>query len=273
MLTAEKPAAALRRFVRCYVQVTDHFPTQAFIRPVPARTAIALDFMLGDLYEAEVQIGDQSRNETVHSVALIGVQGFRRVQLAMHGRVDEFVILFQPGGLSGLFPVPSDLFTNQHFDGHAVLGSSVEELRCRLGEARSFVERIRLADEYLMALVPHGADSSVIAAARQIHDHRGCLAISGLAQMAALSLRQFERRFIAEVGMSPKLYARVARFEAALEIKMRAPDLRWTDVAHELGYHDQMHMVHDFRQLSGSTPSDLVPHLGMIVSPEIDGSR
>jgi len=211
MLSAEKPAAALRRFVRYYVQVTNHFPTQAFIRPVPARTGIALDFMLGDLYEAEVQIGDQSRNETVHSVALIGVQGFRRVQLAMHGRVDEFVILFQPGGLSGLFPVPSDILTNQHFDGRAVLGGSVEELRCRLGESRSFAERIRLADEYLMPRVPHGADSGVIAAARQLHDHRGCLAISGLAQMAALSLRQFERRFIAEVGMSPKLYARVAR--------------------------------------------------------------
>ncbi len=71
--------------------------------------------------------------------------------------------------------------------------------------------------------------------------------------------------------MAPKLYSRVARFEAALESKMRAPGLRWTDIAHDLGYHDQTHMVHDFRKLSGSTPSDLVPYVEIIVSPGIDG--
>ena len=67
--------------------------------------------------------------------------------------------------------------------------------------------------------------------------------------------------------MLPKLYARVTRFEAALEFKTRAPDLKWTDIAHDLGYHDQMHMVHDFRQLADSTPSDLLPYLDLLVPP------
>jgi AraC-like DNA-binding protein len=273
MMRAGKPAASLQRFVRYYAQVTDHFPAQACVQPIPARTAIALDFMFGDLYEAEICTGTKPRRETTHPVALIGVQSHRRVQLAMQGRVDEFVILFQPGGLSGLFPVPPDLLTNQHFEGRAVLGHSIEALRCRLGEAQSFAERIRVADEYLLARIPPDSQSGVVAAAGRLHHHRGCLPISGLAQMAGLSLRQFERRFTAEVGMSPKLYARVVRFEAALENKKRSPALRWTDIAHDLGYHDQMHMVHDFRQLSGATPSDIAPHMDAFVTAEIAAKR
>jgi AraC-like DNA-binding protein len=267
MMLAGKPAAALQRFVRYYAQVTDHVPVQAFIRPVPARTAIALDFMFGDLYEAEVRTGDRSRHETTNPIALIGVQSYRRVHLAMRGRVDEFVILFQPGGLSRLFPVQPEELTNRHFDGRAVLGRSVEELHCGLAEAKSFAERILVADRYLLARTPHIAPGGVIAAAGALHRHRGCVRVSHLAEMTGLSLRQFERRFVAEVGMSPKLYARVARFEAALELKTRTPGLRWTHIAHDLGYHDQMHMVRDFRQLSGSTPSDLLPYTDLIVPP------
>lgn len=271
MIRAEKPAAALQQFVRYYVELENRFPAQAFIQPVPARTAVVIDFILGDPYEA--WSADQSRHETTHLVAVIGAQTYRRIHLAMRGHVHEFVILFQPGGFSRLFSVPPDELTNRHFEGRAVLGRSVDELRCRLGEAESFTERIRVADHYLLARAPHSSHGGVTAAARELQHHRGRLRISGLAEMAGLSLRQFERRFISEVGMSPKLYARVARFEAALEIKVRAPGLRWIDIAHDLGYHDQMHMVHDFRQFSESTPSDLAPLMGMAVAPEIDGTR
>ena len=56
----------------------------------------------------------------------------------------------------------------------------------------------------------------------------------------------------------PKLYARIARFEAALDSKARARAKSWTDVAYEFGYHDQMHLVHDFEQFSGQTPTNLL---------------
>jgi AraC-like DNA-binding protein len=50
------------------------------------------------------------------------------------------------------------------------------------------------------------------------------------------------------------LYSRIARFEAALDRKARSATKSWTDVAHELGYYDQMHMVHDFQGFTGETP-------------------
>jgi len=53
---------------------------------------------------------------------------------------------------------------------------------------------------------------------------------------------------------NPKLCARIARFEAALALKAMNSSMQWTTIAHGLGYHDQMHMVHDFHHLSGAVP-------------------
>jgi transcriptional regulator GlxA family with amidase domain len=152
-----------------------------------------------------------------------------------------------------------------------VFGCFVDKLRSRLGESRSFAERIRVADDYLLLRGVGGAgQSDITAAARELARHHGCLRISDLAERAGLSIRQFERRFNSQIGMPPKVYARVVRFEAALKSKKRSPSLRWTDIALALGYHDHMHMVHDFQRLSGATPSTLAPQVDMFVEREID---
>jgi hypothetical protein len=62
--------------------------------------------------------------------------------------------------------------------------------------------------------------------------------------------------------LSPKLYSRVARFQAALDGKLDCHNVRWVDLACEFGYHDQMHMIRDFQKLSGLSPECLLARLG-----------
>jgi AraC-like DNA-binding protein len=268
MIRTAQPAAGLQHLVRQYVHVEADFPTQTTVQPVPARTAPVIEFTFGDPYD--VWLAGAPCPETAHPVAVIGAQTYRRVHLAMRGHVETFVIVFQPGGLSHLFSIRADVLTDQHFDGRAVLDASVATLGCRLGESRSFEQRTCVVDSYLLrrpaALRSYG---DVTAAARALRRGRGVLRVSDMADKAGVSVRQFERRFASQMGMAPKLYARVARFEAALKIKAQLPHLRWTDVAHELGYHDQAHMVHDFHLLSGSTPSAVAPQMNMYVAAEL----
>src|ERR1700748_1904142 len=82
------------------------------------------------------------------------------------------------------------------------------------------------------------------------------------AEFDGLSLRQYERRFVTEIGFTPKLFSRIARFQTTLDTKRISPQRSWMSVAHELGYFDQMHMVHDFRCLGGNAPSDLFQQIG-----------
>jgi hypothetical protein len=86
---------------------------------------------------------------------------------------------------------------------------------------------------------------------------RGCIRVQALADRMGLSLRQFERRFAAHVGISPKVYARILRFETAIHRKSISA-VTWTSIAHELGYCNQVHMIHDFQSLSRPPRDSLV---------------
>ena len=267
-MLCSSPVPALRHLIRYYYQVETQLAGRTALQPVPARSPQAIEFTFGTPYE--VRRLDRSGVRNAHPIALIGAQTFRRVDLIMHGRVDAFTIVFQPGGMLALFSVPAEEFTNDDFDGEAALGRGLGELERQLGDATSFTDRVRVADEYLCAKRP-ASDSigGVANAATEVLLASGCVRVSDLAQNAGLGIRQFERRFRYEIGIPPKLYARIVRFEAALRRKAAVPETRWTDIAHDLGYHDQMHMVHDFNRLSGDSPTAIGGQLDMFVQPEV----
>ena len=113
-----------------------------------------------------------------------------------------------------------------------------------------------MADRFLSGrLAGRGSPDSVTLVANRFLSKRGALNLDEAAASAGLSIRQFERRFAAQVGLPPKRYARIVRFNAALEAKAIAPGRKWTDIAYELGYFDQMHMIRDFESFAGETPT------------------
>jgi AraC-like DNA-binding protein len=230
------------------------------VHPVTARAVPMILFRLGDFYSALIH---QHRFlKRIENVTIVGPQTYRRVDLQLHGAIEDFAIAFQPDGLSRLFSLPMQELIDQDFEGHAVLGAFISEVHQRLGECESFEERVGLVNDLLMrrALLSPGYDGISAAAYRMLLGG-GRVAIAALADRAGLSMRQFERRFIDRVGMRPKLFARIARFEAALNGKARFAARSWTDVAHQCGYYDQMHMVHDFGEFTGGTPKETLVHL------------
>lgn len=267
MLDTALPGPALRRFVRYYYQV-ESLLDLAVVQPVPARSPQAIEFTFGAPYEVHRLAPDV--REQAHPVALIGAQTFHRVDLTMRGTVNAFTVVFRPGGIAALFRVPANVLTNDHFEASGVLGARIHDLHQRLGQTPSFRTRAQIADEFFIRLAlaaPHV--DPIMRAARTVLARDGCVKIANLADGSGLGLRQFERRFEATTGVAPKLYSRIVRFEAALRIKAASAGLRWTDVAHALGYHDQMHMVHDFNRLAGTTPSAIAHQLDMFVQPEV----
>lgn len=272
MIRSGRPAPALRHLIRYYYQTHATLRGVTMLQPVPARSPQALEITFGTPYT--VHRLDRGTAERAHSIALVGAQTFRRVNLAMQGNVDAFTIVFQPGGLFRLFGLPAEVLTNDHFDGESALGRRIGELAQRLGEATHFGDRIRIADGYFRAMrrTPE-AVAGIPKAAAEILSRSGCVRVAALARQAGIGRRQFERRFRYEIGIPPKLYARIARFEAALRCKAARPAMRWTDIAHALRYYDQMHMVHDFNRLSGDSPTAIGDQLDMFVQPEIRCGR
>ncbi len=263
-----KPAPGLEPFVRFYVQREVRILGAPVLHPVPARAAPMIEFDFGD--SVDVRYEGQPAVEKSPGMVVVGPQTYRRVEMHLHGTLESLVIMFQPDGLHRLFSIPMHELTNRAYEAHSVLGLFVSRARERLGNCRSFEERIRLVDRLLLRqLLRSSACDGVSAAASQIVQSGGRAGIIALAGQAGLSLRQFERRFVQQVGMRPKLLARIARFEAALDRKARSETRTWTDVAHEFGYYDQMHMVHDFAEFTGETPTETLGQLETVFVEQI----
>jgi AraC-like DNA-binding protein len=79
--------------------------------------------------------------------------------------------------------------------------------------------------------------------------------IAMLSEHVGLSARRFTRLFTLEVGLTPKVYARVQRFQRVLQAMDGPGD--WTDIAQRCGYFDQSHLIRECRSLSGFTPTEL----------------
>ena len=101
-------------------------------------------------------------------------------------------------------------------------------------------------------------DAEMERASRLLMAAQGCSRIDNLVRRSGLSASQFPRRFASEVGMTPKLFARTIRFDAAITAHHNAPDRSWTDIVHELGYFDQAHFIGECRAFAGVLPSGLV---------------
>jgi AraC-like DNA-binding protein len=197
-----------------------------------------------------------------------GPQSYQQVQISLIGSVDNFTIHFQPSGLYRLFGVPMREFADASHDAEGILGQIAISLRGRLGEAVSFAERVRLTDSLLLELVDSAwSGDPVGAAANHVFAAHGKVRVGAMAAACNLSVRQFERRFQANTGLPPKLYARITRFNAAVYRKLCRPDSSWADIAVDCGFSDQMHLVRDFREFAGDTPARFEARLRL--APEL----
>lgn len=264
MLRTAEPVPQLKPFVRKYAHLEVSASDSIEIWPIPARSVPCLEFTFGDPYRICDSHG--SLLEITQPAMLIGAKTYQKIRLEFKGHVESFTVLFQPTGIQQLFSLPGEVLVNEHYGADSVLGSFFLALHAELGEARSFGLRVQIADRLFSRFIPRlHARQGLEAAIRTMVSRHGCLRVQALADGMGNSLRHFERQFTNRVGISPKVYARILRFEAAIH-KKSSSSMDWTSVAYELGYCDQAHMIRDFRSLSSGSPSQLTPHFELLSS-------
>jgi AraC-like DNA-binding protein len=251
-----RPLPVLEPFVRYYGHRDGCLGDTAVVHPVHARAAPILNFEFGDADGILYTPRDGKPPRFLLRAVLIGMQTHRRGELHIRGKVDSFVIVFQPSALGLLFALPAQEFTDQDFDAEHVFGAIIARFHEQLADCHTLEERVSIANQFLLRRAfAASARDGISAAATDILRQARSARIADMAGRAGMGLRQFERRFMQRVGVSPKLFARIARFEAVLDRMARAAQDLWTEVAHRFGYYDQMHMVHDFSRFTGETPT------------------
>jgi AraC-like DNA-binding protein len=139
----------------------------------------------------------------------------------------------------------------------ALWGARAAELRDRLLDAATAQTRFRVLEQALLARATRlsGRHPAVALALDEFQKAPQRLRVSEVARWSGISHRRFIRAFDEEVGLTPKLFCRIQRFQRALRLVENGQRVEWADVALGCGYFDQAHLINDFRAFSGVTPT------------------
>jgi AraC-like DNA-binding protein len=164
-------------------------------------------------------------------------------------------VCFSPGGAAPFFAIPASATRDLIVGLDEVWGRDGAVLRERLLEATTPQERLALVEDVLLdhvvrPLNPDRAVDLAVAAFERGHP------VAEVTSRLGVLPKAFVRRFRDRIGVTPKRFSRVRRFQRVIgAIERNGTPASWAGLAVEHGYCDQAHMIHDFRELAGITPT------------------
>jgi AraC-like DNA-binding protein len=166
-------------------------------------------------------------------------------------------VLFEPGGAYPFLDASASELQNLNVPLEALWGDAAEELRERLLEAKTPDSRFSILEQSLLShvyapLERHPAVTFALRAFQAVPQDR---TIAEVVKKTGLSQRWFIESFRAQVGLTPKMYCRLRRFQAALTLMGRREDVDFASLAQNCGYYDQAHFIRDFREFSDVCPT------------------
>lgn len=167
---------------------------------------------------------------------------------------------FWPAQVSPFLHVPLSGLVDKAVSIDDVWGPSGGRLA---GELRELDEpgRLERLESVLLAQLASGTTRArsvdVGGLAASVLRRQGRVTVDVLAGAAGVSRQHLAREFRSRIGIAPKLYCRIARFQSGLKYARSRGTVDWAQAAHDLGYVDQSHLIADFRQFSGLTPQEL----------------
>jgi AraC-like DNA-binding protein len=239
MLYARRPAPPLSPFVENVWYCENYQAPHRRERVLPnGAFDLILDLACG---AAPLVCGMRTQHTVIETAFLRGIMG----------------VVFRPGGARAFFGAPSDEFFNLDVPLDCVWGPDAPSVIERLQDAPTPEAKFDALEAALLARLswrdadPHPAVRHALLSFARLQ-HAG--AVREVATDYGLSRRRLGQLFREQVGIPPKLYCRLRRFQTVVQQIARGGAVDWADVALAGGYSDQSHLAHDFREFSGMTP-------------------
>jgi AraC-like DNA-binding protein len=267
VLSEFSPSVHLAEYVRVYRVVHFSFDssTQIPFKPYPPRPEQCLSFYPRDRERVDNPINGSSISNI--KVALIGQQ-CEVTNRYVGSDFLLFQVVFSPGALHRLTGMPAQDLTNAYIDAETVFSKEIKEVNDKLNEANSFKEMVVVVESFLWKQVnrthkPHELLDDISNLMLRTDKK---LSIEWLAKESCLSTRQYERKFFERMGISPRYFAKIVRFENAFRMKNKYPKLDWLSIAIHCGYHDYQHLSKDYIAFTNQSPPQF--HILDSASPE-----
>jgi AraC-like DNA-binding protein len=183
--------------------------------------------------------------------------------LSLSGKTGMILIVFRPHGVKSFFKFPITELLNENLSLHNLINNEAIELEDKLFNSPNNTQRITLLENFLIKrLITFGEGFAVHNnefervehAIKIIENSKGQIKAQDIAHEVCWGIKQFERTFSKYVGINPKNYASIVRFQNVIQTKGKNKNSSMFQLAFDNGYFDQSHFIHDFKSLTGICP-------------------
>lgn len=179
--------------------------------------------------------------------------------IASDGDMEMIVAVFYPHTIGMFIDTPPSAFYNQEISGYDIGNKHLNLLADRIFDCADPETAISVIEQWLTAQIRPSLNIERIGEPIAALLRSPSTSVDNLAGIACLGKKQYGRLFREYVGMNPKEYGRIARFQRALRM-MQLGSRDYAGIAYANGYSDQSHFIRDFRQFSGMTPKQLTEY-------------
>lgn len=181
----------------------------------------------------------------------------RPVTLDGNGAIGTIAVNFYPTGLYHFLKSPVTGVTNATIKSSYVLGPHVDWLYDQLINTANDREKLDLVEKFLLRCFDFARlriTKSIESAQKMLIASNGQIKINQLSQQTGISISSLERRFHQQVGLSPKSYASILRFNHVFKLIKHYGPSSWHEIIYQCGYYDQASFIRDFSRYTGETP-------------------
>ena len=177
--------------------------------------------------------------------------------LSLSGKTSMILIVFKPHGVKSFFNFPITELLNENLSLRDLLNNETIELEDKLFNSPNNRQRITLLENFLIKRLIHNNEfERVEHALKIIENSKGQIKAQDIAHEVCLGIKQFERTFSKYVGINPKKYASIVRFQNVIQMRRKYDNSSMFQLAFDNGYYDHAHFIHDFKNFTGLSPKE-----------------
>ncbi|MBX2956060.1 MAG: helix-turn-helix transcriptional regulator [Cyclobacteriaceae bacterium] len=221
-------------------------------QPVLPYVTPTLEFLYGDRFHT-VHVADGKLNPVMEAGFLGPITRYQ-IDLDFVGDIKNMAVEFWPHSFTALFGIPMNELADQAVPTQDILGAASNELVYAIRQAQTNAQRKDQLEQFLCKQIEKSAAHNDLQLSQALHAmHQGEVRVEQVAKKLGISERYLEKKFQLVIGVTPKRYMQILRFNRAIVLLKKKCGMM--DMVVELGYHDQSHMIHEFKQFAGYAPS------------------
>ncbi|MBT2218657.1 helix-turn-helix domain-containing protein [Virgibacillus dakarensis] len=257
-----KPQPPLSAFIHIFWLYKGYHPSHEMERVLPDGSMELVINLEDDL----IKVYDQENHDRFKSFRGSLISGphsdFAVIDTAC--QASTIGVHFKPGGAFPFFKLPVNELRNEHVSLDTLWGAKATDIREQLLEAETPVAKFRILEHCLVEMITKDSvhHPAVVFALKKFQAFPHQRKIADVTEQISLSSRRFIQVFKEEVGLTPKQFTRIQRFQNVLRLIKGEKQVDWTDIAFNCGYYDQAHFIRDFQSFSGLSPTTYHSHQG-----------